>query len=119
MEKFVPFDKMSKKGQKKLNDSKRRDWNGLDPVTRVAPDAKKAYKRKPKHPNRIEECYGGKMNLPFTVTQAELSDVLLNLSPIRPVFILRRRLSCSRRTLFPQNTEPFQLRCNINSRSEL
>jgi hypothetical protein len=55
MEKFVPFDKMSKKGQKKLNDSKRRDWNGLNPVTRVAPDAKKAYKRKPKHPNRIEE----------------------------------------------------------------
>ena len=27
------------------------------------------------------------MNLPFTVTQSELSDLLLNLSPIRPVFI--------------------------------
>ena len=27
------------------------------------------------------------MNLPFTVTQTELSDLLLNLSPIRPVFI--------------------------------
>ncbi|HCJ40296.1 AAA family ATPase [uncultured Ruminococcus sp.] len=27
------------------------------------------------------------MNLPFTVTQNELSDLLLNLSPIRPVFI--------------------------------
>ncbi len=27
------------------------------------------------------------MNLPFTVTQNELSDILLNISPIRPVFI--------------------------------
>ena len=27
------------------------------------------------------------MNLSFTVTQNELSDLLLNLSPIRPVFI--------------------------------
>ncbi|MBR4362718.1 MAG: hypothetical protein IKP42_08310 [Ruminococcus sp.] len=55
MERFVPYDKMSKKEQKKLNAEKRRDWNGLNPVTRVAPDDRKAYKRKPKHPNRIEE----------------------------------------------------------------
>ena len=27
------------------------------------------------------------MNLSFTVTQSELSDLLLNLSPVRPVFI--------------------------------
>ena len=27
------------------------------------------------------------MNLPFTVTQSELSDILLNISPKRPVFI--------------------------------
>ena len=27
------------------------------------------------------------MNLPFTVTQNELSDLLLNISPTRPVFI--------------------------------
>ena len=55
MERFVPYDKMSKKEQKKLNSGKRRDWNGLNPVTRVAPDNKKAYKRKPKHPDRSEE----------------------------------------------------------------
>ncbi len=55
MEKFVPFDKLSKKEQKKLNAEKRRDWNGLNPVTRVASGDKKAYKRKPKHPNSIEE----------------------------------------------------------------
>lgn len=52
MEKFVPFEKMSKKEQKKINDSKRKDWNGLNPVTRVAGEDKKLYKRKPKHPDK-------------------------------------------------------------------
>ena len=55
MEKFVPFEKLSKKEQKKLISAKRRDWNGLDPVTRVTPDSKKVYRRKPKHPESFEE----------------------------------------------------------------
>ena len=54
MEKFVSFEKMSKKEQKKLNAEKRRDWNGLNPVTRITPDNKKVYKRKPKHPISYE-----------------------------------------------------------------
>lgn len=34
------------------------------------------------------QCFpGGYMNLSFTVTQSELSDILLNISPSRPVFI--------------------------------
>lgn len=49
MEKFVSYDKLSKKEKKRLNAEKRRDWQGLNPVTRVADDNKKAYKRKPKH----------------------------------------------------------------------
>ena len=49
MEKFVPYEKLSKKEQKKINSGKRRDWNGLDPSTRVADADKKAYKRRPKH----------------------------------------------------------------------
>lgn len=52
MDKFVSFNKMSKKEQKKINSEKRRDWNGLNPVTRVVPDDKKAYKRKPKYPEK-------------------------------------------------------------------
>lgn len=47
---FVPFDKLGKKEKKKLNSAKRRGWNGLNPVTRVADENKKVYKRKPKHP---------------------------------------------------------------------
>lgn len=54
MEKFVSYDKMSKKEQKKLNAEKRRDWNGLNPVTRVVPDNKRAYKRKSKYPESYE-----------------------------------------------------------------
>ena len=49
MKKFPPFDKLSKKEQKRLNSAKRRDWNGLSPVTRVAETDKKKYKRHPKH----------------------------------------------------------------------
>ena len=53
MTKFTSFDKLSKKEQKKLNAAKRRDWNGVSPVTRVVPDNKKAYRRNPKHRSRL------------------------------------------------------------------
>ncbi|MBQ7875315.1 MAG: hypothetical protein IJ306_09210 [Oscillospiraceae bacterium] len=45
MEKFIPFEKLSKKRQKELNALKRRDWNGLNPVTRK-PENPKAYNRR-------------------------------------------------------------------------
>lgn len=47
MEKFIEYGKMSKKAQKEYNQSKRRDWNGVDPRTKVVPN-KKAYDRKDK-----------------------------------------------------------------------
>lgn len=52
MEKFVPYEKMSRKEKQKINSAKRRDWNGLNPVTRVAEKSKK-YSRKIKHPERF------------------------------------------------------------------
>lgn len=54
MTRFTSFEKLSKKEQKKLNAEKRRDWNGLNPVTRVAQDNKKVYKRKSKHPEKFD-----------------------------------------------------------------
>ncbi|MBR2042477.1 MAG: hypothetical protein IJ945_08940 [Oscillospiraceae bacterium] len=45
MEKFIPFEKLSKKEQKKLNAMKRRGWNGISPVTRKTENPK-AYNRK-------------------------------------------------------------------------
>ncbi len=45
MEKFIPYEKLSKKKQRELDLKKRRSWNGLDPVTRK-PENPKAYNRK-------------------------------------------------------------------------
>ena len=45
MKKFVPFEKLSKKKQRELNAIRRKDWNGLSPVTRK-PENPKAYNRK-------------------------------------------------------------------------
>ena len=45
MEKFIPFEKLSKKKQKELNAQKRGTWYGIDPVTRKAPNGK-AYDRR-------------------------------------------------------------------------
>lgn len=44
MEKFIPYEKLSKKKQKELNTKKRKTWNGLNPVTRK-PQNPKAYNR--------------------------------------------------------------------------
>ena len=47
MEKFVPYEKLSKKERKKRDSEKRIGWN-INPVTRK-PDNPKAYKRKKTH----------------------------------------------------------------------
>ena len=44
MEKFVPFEKLSKRKQRELNKQKRTTWGGLDPTTRK-PDNSRAYNR--------------------------------------------------------------------------
>lgn len=45
MEKFVPFEKLSKKKKKELNAKKRGSWHGVNPATRRSENPK-AYKRK-------------------------------------------------------------------------
>lgn len=44
MEKFVPFEKLSKKKQQELNKQRRTTWGGLNPTTRK-PDNSRAYNR--------------------------------------------------------------------------
>lgn len=48
MQKFVPYEKLSKKKKKEFNQLKRNEWGQLNPVTRKA-DNPKAYKRKKFH----------------------------------------------------------------------
>ena len=57
MEKFVPFEKMSKKKQRELNQKRRRSWGEMSPVTRK-PENPKAYNRK-KTRNWSDDSYFG------------------------------------------------------------
>ena len=45
MEKFIPYEKLSKKEQRKINQAKRNTWGDFNPVTRK-PENSKAYNRK-------------------------------------------------------------------------
>lgn len=45
MEKFIPYEKLSKKKQRELNKEKRGSWGALNPVTRKSENPK-AYNRK-------------------------------------------------------------------------
>ena len=44
MEKYVPYEKLSKKKQRELNAKRRGSWGGINPVTRK-PEKPKAYNR--------------------------------------------------------------------------
>ena len=45
MEKFIPYEKLSKKKQREISASRRNSWGPLNPVTRK-PQNPKAYNRK-------------------------------------------------------------------------
>jgi len=45
MERFIPYEKLSKKEKRKLNQAKRQTWGNLNPVTRK-PENSKAYNRR-------------------------------------------------------------------------
>ncbi len=44
MEKYIPYNKLSKKKQRELNAKRRGSWGGINPVTRK-PENPKAYNR--------------------------------------------------------------------------
>ncbi|MBR2047529.1 MAG: hypothetical protein IKC09_10350 [Oscillospiraceae bacterium] len=44
MEKFIPYEKLSKKEKRKINQTRRQTWGDLNPVTRK-PENSKAYNR--------------------------------------------------------------------------
>lgn len=45
MEKFVPYQKLSKKKKRELDKARRGSWHGINPVTRK-PENSRAYNRK-------------------------------------------------------------------------
>ncbi len=48
MDKFVPLEKMSKKNKREYFTKQRKDWNGLNPITRTADEPKKYNRAKHK-----------------------------------------------------------------------
>ena len=63
MEKFVPYEKLSKKQKRALNAKRRGTWGSLDPVTRKpknpkAYDRKKARKRSPEDDFSASSVFG-------------------------------------------------------------
>ncbi|MDR0862741.1 MAG: hypothetical protein LBN30_08235 [Oscillospiraceae bacterium] len=65
MQKFTPFEKLSKKQKRELNAARRRNWGAVSPVTRV-PKNPKAYDRK-KSRYRSDEPGSGIFNLFYMV----------------------------------------------------
>ena len=59
MEKFIPYEKLSKKKKRELDGQRRSTWGALRPVTR-RPENPKAYKRTKFRPER-EELPGRKI----------------------------------------------------------
>ena len=57
MEKFIPYEKLSKKAQKEKNAKQRLDWGMVKPCTRVE-KSKKDYSRKVKHKGSMYDDNG-------------------------------------------------------------
>lgn len=57
MNKHIPYNKLSKKAQRELDNQQRMTWNGLNPITRKI-ESKKLYRRKKTHEGFDDSCYG-------------------------------------------------------------
>ncbi|WP_040196720.1 hypothetical protein [Candidatus Soleaferrea massiliensis] len=58
MEKFIPYEKLSKKKKREFDSMKRRDWGTLNPVTRKSPNPK-AYDRRKARQQKEESFDAG------------------------------------------------------------
>ena len=61
MEKFIPFEKPSKRERQKRNAARRGSWRGLSPVTRK-PESSKAYNRR-----KAQKWSDGSGSVPFAI----------------------------------------------------
>ena len=59
MQKFIPFEKLSKKKRREEHAARRKSWGGVNPVTRK-PENPKAYKRK-----KARKWSDDSMSVPF------------------------------------------------------
>ena len=76
MEKFIPYEKLSKKEKRKIDQARRQTWGALNPVTRK-PENSKAYNRR--------KSQDWKRELPPTA--CDFSFFLLILGTMNPAYI--------------------------------
>lgn len=67
MDKFIPFEKLSKKKQREQNAKRRGSWYGLNPVTRK-PENSKAYDRR-----KARKWSDDSMTVPFVIFSGRVS----------------------------------------------
>ncbi|NLU23400.1 MAG: hypothetical protein GXW99_01515 [Clostridiales bacterium] len=76
MEKFIPFEKLSKKEQQKRNAARRGSWYGLNPVTRK-PENSKAYNRR-----KAQKWSDDSGSVPFVISvRSSSATVFFDYSP--------------------------------------
>lgn len=64
MEKFIPYNKLSKKEKRKINSQKRKSWKELSPITRSEKNPK-VYNRR--NSRKIDDDFTGVYFCPFAI----------------------------------------------------
>lgn len=80
MERFIPYEKLSKRERQKRNAARRGSWNGLDPVTR-RPENTKAYNRR-----RARKWSDDSMTVPFATRIGSEPPQFMRRRPMRVFF---------------------------------
>ncbi len=85
MEKLIPFEKLSKKEQRKRNAARRAGWCGLNPVTRK-PENPKAYNRR-----KARQWSDDSMTVPFAMPVKSAAFYLSVIFPAQYSFARRQQ----------------------------
>ena len=84
MEKFIPYEKLSKKEKRKLDQARRQTWGELNPVTRK-PENSRAYNRR-KSQNWKRELPPTDLRLIYFIRLLIHAGLLLGCYPFRSVY---------------------------------
>lgn len=77
MEKFIPYEKLSKKAKRELDQKKRKSWNGINPITRK-PQNPKAYNR------RKAQKYDDSYSVPFIYSLEFKNESIISFKDLNP-----------------------------------
>ena len=79
MEKFIPYDKLSKKEKRKIDQARRQTWGELNPVTRK-PESSKAYNRR-----KAQSWKRDSSSVPFALSIILIDPMLPSSPPCYPL----------------------------------